>query len=90
MRWELRQVDEHLVQELSERLGVNKFVAKLLVLRGIKTEEDAKRFLNPTRQTLRSPFLLKDMEKAVEILLRARDNGEKVIIHKLNQLLFQL
>ncbi|KAF2961510.1 single-stranded-DNA-specific exonuclease RecJ [Fervidobacterium sp. 2310opik-2] len=81
MRWELRQVDEHLVQELSERLGVNKFVAKLLVLRGIKTEEDAKRFLNPTRQTLRSPFLLKDMEKAVEILLRARDNGEKVIIH---------
>ncbi|MGC8820833.1 MAG: single-stranded-DNA-specific exonuclease RecJ [Fervidobacterium sp.] len=81
MRWEIKQVDEELVNKLAENLNVGKLVAKLLVLRGITDVEQARRFLYPTRQLLRSPFLLKDMDRAVQILLQARENEEKVIIH---------
>ncbi|MEN3043122.1 MAG: single-stranded-DNA-specific exonuclease RecJ [Fervidobacterium sp.] len=81
MRWEVREVDETLVEKLSNSINVSKLVAKLLILRGITEPEQAKKFLNPTRQILRSPFLLKDMDRAVNILLNARDHGEKVIVH---------
>jgi single-stranded-DNA-specific exonuclease len=81
MRWEIREVDEALVDQLVRELEVDRLVAKLLVLRGIKTSEEARNFLYPTRKILRSPFLMKDMDKATEILLRARDNRDKVVVH---------
>lgn len=81
MRWELREVDEYLVDQLAKELDVSRLVARLLVLRNVKTVEEARNFLYPARNVLRSPFLFKDMEKAVEILLKARDNGEKVVVH---------
>jgi len=45
MRWEIREVDETLVDQLTRELGIDRLVAKLLVLRGIKTAEEAKEFL---------------------------------------------
>ncbi|WP_448376042.1 single-stranded-DNA-specific exonuclease RecJ [Fervidobacterium sp.] len=81
MRWELREVDETLVDQLARELDIDRLVAKLLVLRGVKSAEEAKNFLYPTKKILRSPFLMKDMEKAVKILLEARDKREKVIVH---------
>lgn len=81
MRWEIREVDEKLVEQLSRELGISRLTAKLLVLRGIYSVEDARSFLYPTKQMLRSPFLMKDMDRAVEILLDARERGEKVFIH---------
>jgi len=81
MKWEIREVDEALVDQLVRELEVDRLVAKLLVLRGIKTSEEARNFLYPTRKILRSPFLMKDMDKATEILLRARDNRDKVVVH---------
>jgi len=81
MRWEIREVDEKLVEQLSRELGISRLTAKLLILRDIHNVEDAKRFLYPTKQILRSPFLLKDMDKAVEILLDAKEKHEKVVIH---------
>ncbi len=81
MRWQLKETDEKLVQELVEELNIPYITAKLLVLRGIDSPDSARKFLNPTRELLRSSFLMKDMEKAVDILLKARENREKVIVH---------
>lgn len=81
MKWEIKKVNNELVKALAHELNINDLVAKLLVLRGITSVEDARNFLNPTRSMLRTPFLLKDMEKAVDILLKARQNKEKVIVH---------
>ncbi len=81
MRWQLKETDERIIEELVKELKIPYMTAKLLVLRGIDSPDSAKKFLNPTREMLRSPFLMKDMEKAVEILIRARENREKVIVH---------
>ncbi|NQV88185.1 MAG: single-stranded-DNA-specific exonuclease RecJ [Parcubacteria group bacterium] len=54
----------------------------LLMARGVDTEEKAEVFLNPDYENhLHDPFLLKDMEKAVERILRAIDSGEKILIY---------
>lgn len=81
MRWEIRQFNESLVNQLADELNIPRLVAKLLVLRGITNTQDARIFLSPTRSILRSPFLMRDMDKAVEILLNARELGEKVVVH---------
>jgi len=44
MRWEIREVDEKLVEQLSRELGISRLTAKLLVLRGIYSVEDARSF----------------------------------------------
>lgn len=56
-------------------------VKKLLYARGIKTDEEIKEFLNPLEMQLTHPKAFTDMEKCVERLSYAIDNGEKIVIH---------
>ena len=56
-------------------------IARLLVQRGITTYNEAKAFFRPRLSDLHDPFLMKDMEKAVERLQQAIDNQEKVIVY---------
>lgn len=56
-------------------------VKRLLNSRGIKTEEDIKEFLNPLEMKLTHPNAFTDMQKCVERLSTAIDNGEKIVIH---------
>lgn len=55
-------------------------VAALLIARGHDTEEKAVRFLNPSTEHLHEPFLLKGMREASERVLKAIENGEKILI----------
>lgn len=77
----VKQVDQDELRKLVAELGVSDLVARLLINRGIKDPEKAIRFLNPSRQDLHDPFLLKDMDRAVDILLRARDEDELVLVY---------
>lgn len=81
MRWTIKQVDQSELKRLVESLGISSFLAKLLINRGIKEPEEALKFLNPSKEDLHDPFLLKDMFKAVEILVRARNAGETVLVY---------
>ncbi|MCP3900370.1 MAG: single-stranded-DNA-specific exonuclease RecJ [Desulfobacteraceae bacterium] len=72
--------DEEAINNLSSKLNLNKIVATLLVTRGIKTIEQAKKFLYPSLSNLKDPFSLKDMQKAVERLYTAIKNNEKILI----------
>ena len=80
--WNLKkQGGQNEVKHLSVALNVNMVIARLLVQRGIKTFDEAKMFFRPRLSDLHDPFLMKDMDKAVERLELAIANKEKVIIY---------
>lgn len=81
MRWTLKpKPSEETVQHLAKALNVEDFVATLLVQRGIKTFEDAKRFFRPSLDDLHDPYLMKDMEKAVARIENAIENEENILV----------
>ena len=81
-RWIIAEsVDKQLVKSLSESLGIDEILAILLVQRGITNFEEAKNFFRPSLSQLHDPFLMKDMDKAVDRLQQAMNNGEKILIY---------
>ncbi|WP_346858654.1 single-stranded-DNA-specific exonuclease RecJ [uncultured Draconibacterium sp.] len=80
--WNLKkQGDQNEVKHLSAALNVNMVIARLLVQRGIKTYNEAKAFFRPRLSDLHDPFLMKDMDKAVDRLNIAVEKQEKVIVY---------
>jgi len=69
------------VLALSRALGINKVLANLLVQRGIHTFDEAKSFFRPDFAQLHDPFLMQDMEAAVERIRAAISNNEGVLIY---------
>ncbi|MCH8549023.1 MAG: single-stranded-DNA-specific exonuclease RecJ [Balneolaceae bacterium] len=72
---------EESVRTMTEQLNVPREIARLLVLRGINTFDDAKTFFRPEEEELHDPFLMKDMEKGALRLAAAIRNHEKVLIY---------
>ncbi len=65
-----------------ELLVYPELLGQLLFSRGIETQEEAEKFLNPDySRDLHDPFLMKDMDKAVERILKAIESGEKILIY---------
>jgi len=67
--------------EIAAALDLTLPTAQLLLGRGCRNAEDARRFLHQEAEHLHDPFLMKDMEKAVERILSALRNGEKIVIY---------
>ena len=81
-KWILhKEVDNQQVEEIVKALGIDKNLATLLVQRGITTYDEAKTFFRPDLSQLHDPFLMKDMDKAVERVLKAIDNNEKLLVY---------
>ena len=81
MRWTIKpKPSEDTVQHLAKALSVEDFVATLLVQRGIETFEDAKAFFRPSLDDLHDPYLMQDMEKAVERIEKAIENEENILV----------
>lgn len=81
-RWIIaKDADKQLVKSLSESLGIDEILATLLVQRGITNYEEAKDFFRPSLEHLHDPFLMKDMDKAVDRLQKAMNDGEKILIY---------
>ena len=80
-KWEYYEPNEEKIKEISEKNNVSELFAKILVNREITEEKQIETFLNPTRNDFYDPFLMPDMEKAVERILKAIENKEKVIIY---------
>lgn len=80
--WRLRApADPENVKQLSAELGVDPVLATLLVHRGIRTFEEARLFFRPNLSDIHDPFLMKDMDKAVERLEKAVSGNEKVLVY---------
>ncbi|MFV0391671.1 MAG: single-stranded-DNA-specific exonuclease RecJ [Paludibacteraceae bacterium] len=67
--------------QLSNELSISPILAKLLVQRGINTYDEARTFFRPDLGDLHDPFLMKDMDKAVERLTRAMRQNEKILVY---------
>lgn len=82
MRWTLKPKPEnHKVVALKEALQVDELVAFLLVQRGITSFEEAKKFFRPSLEDLHDPYLMKDMDKAVERIEMALEKGENILVY---------
>ena len=79
-QWEIYNTDEQVAKQISEKYELSIFISRLLVNKGIK-EEDIPVFINPTRDNFYDPFLMPDMEKAVDRIVKAIKNNEKTIIY---------
>ena len=81
-RWVLKEsADGEAVERLSEALKINKRLCYLLVQRGISTYDEAKNYFRPQLSDLHDPFLMKDMDKAVDRILEAIDRHEKIVVY---------
>ncbi len=69
------------VQRLAAALGINPIIATLLVQRGITTFDQAKAYFRPSLDHLHDPFRMLHMDKAVQRLVQAMDNQEKILIY---------
>lgn len=81
-KWILKDSgDRETISRLSAELGIDPILARLLEQRGIKTFEEARRFFRPSLSSLHDPFLMKDMDVAVDRLEKAVKGGEKILVY---------
>ncbi len=73
--------DEDIVDGISSSLGFGTFESKILVLRGIDNYQKAREFFKPNLNDIHSPFLMKDMQLAVDRIATAIENGEKILVY---------
>ena len=81
MRWTLKpKPDSETVSQLASKLGVEKPIASLLVQRGIETFDEAKKFFRPSLEDLHDPYLMKDMDLAIDRIEKAIENVENIMV----------
>ncbi len=80
-RWKTREIDEEAAQQLAREMDVPLPFACLLTGRGIKTKEDAVRFLASPAEEMYDPFRMKGMAEAVDRILRALEDHEKITVY---------
>lgn len=79
-KWNVLSPDPHGQRLLSDALGIHPIIAQLLVNRGIENPAAAQNFLHLRDQQLHDPFLLRDMDRAVERIRLAQSRAETVFI----------
>ena len=79
-RWNILAADDQIVNELHRSLSINKALCNILANRGVHNFQEAKDYFRPQLSQLHDPFLMKDMEKAVQRILRAISNHEKILV----------
>ena len=82
MRWEaILEPEQNAVQQLQKELDVSSIIAALLVQRGVHTFDTAKAFFRPKWQDLHSPFLMRDMDKAVARIHAALEEDQAIMVY---------
>lgn len=80
-KWEYYEQDKELVEQIAKKHNISTLLAKILINRNIVDEEEINVFLNPKRNNFHDPFLMLDMDKAVDRIIKAIKNKEKTIIY---------
>ena len=79
-RWNILQADESKAETLHQALKINKPICNVLAERGFDTFEKAKQYFRPQLTDLHDPWLMKDMQKAVDRIITAFEKKEKVLV----------
>ncbi|GAA0106048.1 single-stranded-DNA-specific exonuclease RecJ [Paraclostridium sordellii] len=80
-KWTLKYKDKIKKYDLSEKMKISPEIGQILKNRGIESENDAEIFINPSLEYLRDPFLMKDMQKAVDRIKLAIEKKENIWIY---------
>ena len=80
-KWEVYNANIDDIKKLEDKYDLPELIARLLVNRGITQDNEVKTYLKPTREDFHNPFLMPDMEIAVEEILNAIEKKQKVIIY---------
>ena len=80
MDWQKKEIGPELVNEIKRKYGCDPLTSAILVRRGIIEGKDILFYLEDDMRYLHSPFLFKNMEDAVDRILDAKEEGEKVLI----------
>jgi len=80
-RWTILETDHEKVNALQQSLNIHSAICKILVQRNITTFEEAKKFYRPQLTDLHDPWLMKDMDKAVERIITAIEKQEKILVY---------
>ncbi|MBR3255292.1 MAG: single-stranded-DNA-specific exonuclease RecJ [Clostridia bacterium] len=80
-KWQVLEINDEEVEKISKENNINTLIATILSNKGITKKEEIEKFLNPTRNDFHNPFNMPDMKKAVDRILKAKENDEKVIIY---------
>ena len=81
MNWEIReQPDKEILEELHSALNIPRFICTLLIQRSIDSLKLAQAYFRPNLDELNDPFMMKDMDKSVDRLIRAIEGNEKIMI----------
>ena len=79
--WQYYETNEELVEQISNKFNINKLLAQILMNKGITEEKEIEIFINPKRNNFYDPFLMPDMEKAINRIINAIQNKEKILIY---------
>lgn len=79
-RWKELDAAASVVNDLQKNLGIHPAICKILVQRGITDFESARAYFRPDLSQLHDPFLMKDMDKAVDRIVQAMQNREKILV----------
>ncbi|MBL0182428.1 MAG: single-stranded-DNA-specific exonuclease RecJ [Chitinophagaceae bacterium] len=79
-RWKISEASENTVDALKESLKINRAICNILVKRGIDDYDKAKHYFRPQWSDLHDPWLMKDMDKAVQRILSAFEKKEKILV----------
>ncbi len=80
-KWQFAEINEEKIDEIVKKHNVSKLIATILTNRNIIKDEEISKFLKPTRNDFHDPFLITDMEKSVERIIKAIENKEKITIY---------
>lgn len=80
-KWEIYDSNEQKVKEICDKYNLNKIIGKIIVNRNVTSDEDVRIFITPTRDDFHDPFLFKGMDIAVDRILQAINNKEKIFIY---------
>ncbi|HMK17322.1 MAG TPA: DHH family phosphoesterase, partial [Chitinophagaceae bacterium] len=79
-RWKILNADKQESDSLQLALKISPIICDILVQRGVVTFEESKKYFRPELNDLHDPWLMKDMDKAVERIIRAVNNNEKILV----------
>ena len=80
-KWEFYENDEVAVKKIQDEFGLSRLLSTIIANKGLQTKQEIEVFLNPTRKDFHDPYLMPDMEIAVDRIIKAIENKEKVIIY---------
>ena len=84
-KWECYQTDEEKVKKMAKEYNISPLIATILVNKNLEEKKDIDKFLNPTRNDFYDPYLMPDMEIAINRIIEAIETNGSVAVEESNE-----